>query len=485
MEEDTATSVKLNFTAPADVECNVCIGRKRKKAKQSCLECCASFCKTHIDLHNILHVGKRCKLVATGRLQETLCPNHNKVIEAFCQTDQKCICRLCIMDEHRTHDFISINYKVAEKKIKLVKMQKETTELIQTWEKEEQNLKQAIEAYKTSAKEAVERNSREFTQLIQSMERRQSAVKELIVAQEEATVKQVKERLERLKWEITDLKKKDAELQHLKRLFQADDNVHFLQNVSLVSHLTKSIQIPALLVQPHSLFQLATKAVSDLIKQLNIICQWRFMTISQRVKSTGIVSSSQPRTHQELLKYASKLTLDLNTVHKYISLSNKNTVLTAVNMSVDYPNHPNRFERRVQALCSEGLQGAPQYWEVECGVNGSWVCIAVSYKGICRKGKTAPLFGRCKSSWALRNFGGLYEYWHDNKSRLLQEKSSLGSRIGIYLDHGAGILAFYNVASNISLIIKVQTKFTEPVYAGFGLIGTGSQIKLCDLNAKK
>lgn len=171
-------------------------------------------------------------------------------------------------------------------------------------------------------------------------------------------------------------------------------------------------------------------------------------------------------------------------MHKYISLSDKNAVLTAVNMSVDYPNHPDRFDRRVQAMCSERLWGAPRYWEVECGFNGSWVCIAVSYKRISRKGKKAPLFGRCKNSWALRNFGGLYEYWHDNKSTLLQDKSTLGSRIGIYLDHGAGILAFYNVTSIISLILKIQTKFTEPVYAGFGLIGTGSQIRLSDLIVK-
>lgn len=155
--------------------------------------------------------------------------------------------------------------------------------------------------------------------------------------------------------------------------------------------------------------------------------------------------------------------------------------LTAVHMSQDYPYHPDRFERRMQASCSEGLRGSPRYWEVECGAKGSWVNIAVSYKVIKRKGKQAPLFGRCKSSWALRNYGGIYEFWHDNKCQKTYRDRSLDcSRIGIYLDHGAGILAFYNVSDNFSIIYKAQTQFTEPVYAGFGLVGIGSHIRLCD-----
>lgn len=117
MEEDMATSEKLDFTAPADVECNVCIGRKRKKAKRSCLGCRRSFCRTHLELHNVLHVGKGCKLVASGRLQERICTKHNKLMKAFCRTDQKCVCHLCIMDEHKNHDFASINDGAAEKKV--------------------------------------------------------------------------------------------------------------------------------------------------------------------------------------------------------------------------------------------------------------------------------------------------------------------------------------------------------------------------------
>ncbi|XP_027004438.1 tripartite motif-containing protein 16 isoform X4 [Tachysurus fulvidraco] len=472
MDEKTAKSADLSYTAASDVECDVCTERKQK-AEQFCLDCMASFCKNHLDLHNIMHMGKRHRLVeAKISLKDSICPKHNKLMKIFCRKDQQCICHLCINNKHKNHDVVLIGDEVPEKKMKLGKMQKQTVKRIQTREKEEQGLKQAIKSFKASAVMAVEDSERSFTELIRSIEMRQCTVKELILAQEEAAVKKVNTFLERLEQEISDLKSRDAELQHLEQLSQAENDIYFLQ----------FIQNPTLSVNPSCPFDLSIEAVSDLNKKLHIIWQWSFMTISERVKNTAIVSAPLPRTYQELLKYAIKLTLDTNTVHNSLQLSNLNKELTAVQTSANYPSHPDRFERRMQALCREGLRGSPRYWEVECGTKGSWINIAVSYKRIQRKGKQAPLFGRCKDSWALRSYGDIYQFWHGNKYQKPPTDTSLDcSRIGIYLDHGAGILAFYNVSGNFSLISKVQTQFTEPVYAGFGLVGTGSHIRLCDL----
>lgn len=117
MDEKTAPSVDLNYTATSDVECDVCTGRKRK-AEQSCLECMSSFCESHIDLHKILSVGKRHKLVAaTGSLKESICPKHGKLMEIFCRKDQQCICHLCITNKHKNHDVVLIEDEVPEKKV--------------------------------------------------------------------------------------------------------------------------------------------------------------------------------------------------------------------------------------------------------------------------------------------------------------------------------------------------------------------------------
>ncbi len=85
---------------PGDVECDICTGRKHKAVK-SCLVCLESYCQTHFERHEEFRSGKRHKVTdATGRLQQMICHQHDKLLEVFCRTDQQCVCMLCAMDEH-------------------------------------------------------------------------------------------------------------------------------------------------------------------------------------------------------------------------------------------------------------------------------------------------------------------------------------------------------------------------------------------------
>ncbi|KAJ8278249.1 hypothetical protein GJAV_G00085560 [Gymnothorax javanicus] len=54
-------------------------------------------------------------------------------------------------------------------------------------------------------------------------------------------------------------------------------------------------------------------------------------------------------------------------------------------------------------------------------------------------------------------------------------------RIGVYLDHRAGTLSFYSVSDTMTLLHRVQTTFTQPLYPGFWVYNCGSCVKLCDL----
>uniref|UniRef100_A0A8C1PA73 RING-type domain-containing protein n=1 Tax=Cyprinus carpio TaxID=7962 RepID=A0A8C1PA73_CYPCA len=86
---------KLQSVVPAgagDVQCDVCTGRKHRAVK-SCLLCLNSYCQNHLEQHESLFKGKRHSLIeATGGLQEMNCQKHEKLLEVFCRTDQKCIC---------------------------------------------------------------------------------------------------------------------------------------------------------------------------------------------------------------------------------------------------------------------------------------------------------------------------------------------------------------------------------------------------------
>ncbi len=111
---------KLTAAVPAgseDMECDICTGRKCKAVK-SCLVCLESYCQTHFEHNEEFHSGKQHKVTdATGRLQQMICHQHDKILEVFCRTDQQCVCVLCITDEHKNHETISTAAERKEKEV--------------------------------------------------------------------------------------------------------------------------------------------------------------------------------------------------------------------------------------------------------------------------------------------------------------------------------------------------------------------------------
>uniref|UniRef100_A0A8C2BY60 Uncharacterized protein n=1 Tax=Cyprinus carpio TaxID=7962 RepID=A0A8C2BY60_CYPCA len=111
-----------------DVQCDVCTERKYKAVK-SCLVCLESYCQNHLEQHESWFRGKRHNLTdATGRLQEMICQKHEKLLEVFCRTDQKCICMQCTIDEHKSHDTVSTAAQRTENQVFKTKLQLNYTE---------------------------------------------------------------------------------------------------------------------------------------------------------------------------------------------------------------------------------------------------------------------------------------------------------------------------------------------------------------------
>uniref|UniRef100_A0A3B3DRZ8 NACHT domain-containing protein n=1 Tax=Oryzias melastigma TaxID=30732 RepID=A0A3B3DRZ8_ORYME len=173
-----------------------------------------------------------------------------------------------------------------------------------------------------------------------------------------------------------------------------------------------------------------------------------------------------------LRKYSCRLTIDKNTVNRNLKLSDNNRKINLEKeFLMDYPDHPDRFDMCHQLLCRDALTGRC-YWEVE------WrdlVYLAVSYRGICRKGNGHEcVFGWNSQSWTLicSDVHG-YSVCNNKRETYISSFSSSSSssshRAAVYVDYPAGTLSFFRV-SNDSLIHlhTFNTTFTEPVYPGFG-----------------
>uniref|UniRef100_A0A9J7YJT2 Tripartite motif-containing protein 16-like n=1 Tax=Cyprinus carpio carpio TaxID=630221 RepID=A0A9J7YJT2_CYPCA len=468
---------KLQSVVPAgagDVQCDVCTGRKHRAIK-SCLVCLDSYCQNHLEQHESWFKGKRHSLIeATGRLQEMICQKHEKLLEVFCRTDQKCICVLCTMDEHKNHDTVSAAAQRTEKQKQLKETQKTLQQRIQQREKDLQQLRETVESHKRSAQTAVKDSERIFTELIRSIERSRSELIRLIRDQEKTAVSRAEERLERLEQEINDLRRRDAELEQLSH---TQDHIQFLQSFQSLSAPPESTDVNDDLFSSLVSSDALRESVHQLRDKLEDFCKEELKKISDRVTFTNIV----PRTRKDFLQYSHQLTLDLNTVNKYLRLSESNRVITTTKTVQLYPDHPDRFDYFQQVLCRESVCGRC-YWELQW--SGDYVRLSVSYKSISRKGRgNECLFGLNDQSWSLICSPDSYSFIHNNKETVLPLES-ISSRIGVFVDHSAGTLSFYSVSDTMSLIHTVQTTFTQPLYPGFGfnsglfILWPGS-VKLC------
>lgn len=127
----------------------------------------------------------------------------------------------------------------------------------------------------------------------------------------------------------------------------------------------------------------------------------------------------------------------------------------------------------LQVLCAEPLSGFRHYWEVEWSGEFS---VGVTYKSISRKGKNShSLLGYNNRSWSLLCSDSGYSAWHNKTDKEIPSMSK-ASRIGVYLDYAGNSVSFYAVSENMELIYRFQAKFTEPLYAGFGV---GASVLLC------
>uniref|UniRef100_A0A3Q3F9B1 B30.2/SPRY domain-containing protein n=1 Tax=Labrus bergylta TaxID=56723 RepID=A0A3Q3F9B1_9LABR len=457
------------YAGPEDVACDVCTGRKLKACK-SCLQCLASYCEKHLQPHFEAAPLKKHKLVEPSKkLQENVCSRHNEEMKVFCRTDQQSICLLCLMDEHKGHDTVSAAAERSERQRELEVSRQNIQQRIQDREKDVKLLQQEVEAINGSADKTVGNSEKIFTELIRLMEKRRSDVKQQVRSQQQTEVSRVRELQEKLEQEITELKSKDAELE---KLSHTEDHNQFLHDYPSLSPLSESTHSSSIKIRPLK--------VRD---KLQDVLREKWTNISQTVTEVDVLLSEpepEPKTRAEFFKYSCDITLDPNTAYTQLLLSDGNRKVTVMSEEQSYSSHPDRFTDWWQVLSKESLMGRC-YWEVE--LRGD-VSVAVTYKNISRAGLSYECwFGGNDKSWVLDCYNNSYNFWYNKVRTPVSGPQS--SRVGVYLDHRAGILSFYSISETMTLLHRVQTTFTQPLHAGLGFNWLnwlkGESAELCKL----
>ncbi|XP_069779358.1 uncharacterized protein [Narcine bancroftii] len=477
--------------APAQgIPCDFCTDQKLQAVK-SCVVCLASYCQVHLQPHSINPVFKDHQLIDPIKdIEDRKCPEHRKPLELFCRTDQRCVCCLCAISEHRQHNTVSLEEEVSELKKKLHGRQAEVDSLIQETTDEIGKLKQKIDSIKDSVLQVKLKAKHKCTELVKVVEKAQRDVLRFLEEEEGAVVSQVEESMMQLQSALAGMQRTRLQLQASLR---SDDCLSMMQEHQQLNRLVETC--PLLPCQIDAKFSAVESAMTELSNHITEQLHSCFdphldregtkdheISVSINKPDTCLTENKPDSNYRETadyLQYALHLTFDPNTAHKHLLLSDDKQTVTDVDPDcVPYAEHQDRFNSFPQVLCTQSISDGCCYWEVE--VSGLWAGIGLTYRGIQRKGsKMSSLIGRNDLSWCLLYSNSKISALHNKEEVILQ--SGRHKRIGVYLDYSEGTLEFYGVSNMMRLIHRFKTVFTEPVYPAF-FVFLGTSLSICQLS---
>ncbi|XP_030635172.1 zinc-binding protein A33-like [Chanos chanos] len=423
-----------------DVSCDICTEEKLVALK-SCLMCLTSYCETHLEPHQRVSALMRHKLIdPVENLEDYICERHERPLELFCRDDQTCVCQFCTEGEHRTHNTVPIEKESERRKTQLRKVQTEVQKMIQDRLKKIQDINKTVKLNKKNTEKEKADVVRIFTALMRSTERAQAKLLEEMEGKQKTAEKEAEGVIKELEQEISDLKRRDTELEQLSH---AEDLLHLLQ-------IYPSVYSP-----PH------TKDWTDISIKTAVSVDTLRRSLTQLKESFN--KTMEKITEMELKniqQFAVDVTLDPDTAYPKLILSEDLKQVTYGDTRQNLPDNPERFDACNCVLGKEGFSSGRFYYEAQVSGKAKWD-LGVARESINRKGEIRlnPKNGYW-TVWLRK--GKRYEARADIPVLLsLKQKPQ---KVGVFVDYEEGVVSFYDVEARSHIYSFTGQTFTEKLY---------------------
>ncbi|XP_067461160.1 golgin subfamily A member 4 isoform X3 [Thunnus thynnus] len=182
---------------------------------------------------------------------------------------------------------------------------------------------------------------------------------------------------------------------------------------------------------------------------------------NEKNKLTDIITELQKNSNEEdKTIYTRQVTLDPNTAHRRLALSDHNTQIHADDDDQDVPDNPGRFDVVLAALGSTGFSTGRHYWEVSVAEANCYL-LGMASESSQRKGTLS--FKPLKGYWTIvLNKQGQYKAMNNRPITLQVQTPPL--MLGILLDYNKGQISFYDAGTRSHLYSFVGQKFTGKIY---------------------
>ncbi|XP_073328650.1 E3 ubiquitin-protein ligase TRIM21-like [Pagrus major] len=440
-QKASSSSSEQQVSKPGEVPCDDCTGTKLKALK-SCLVCLASYCETHLEPHLTKSGLKRHQLIdPVENLEGRMCTKHDKLLELFCKTDQMCVCMLCTVSDHKTHDVVPLKEEYEGKKAELGKTDAEIQQMIQKRRLKIQEMKRSVELSEKDADREIAAGVQVFTALKESVERSQAELIDTIKEKQRETEKQAEGFIKELEQEISELEKRSSEV---KKLSSSKENIFItFQTSPSLNAAPPTKDWTGVSVRPPSYEGTVVRAVNQLEE-----------TLSKQMKKVEL---------KRVQQYAVDVTLDPDTAHPYLILSDDGKQVKCGDVKKNLPDNPERFDKCPCVLAKQSFSSGRFYYEVQVKGKTGWD-LGVARESINRKG---PITASPQN--------GYWTIWLRNKNEydacagppVRLSLKCQPEKVGVFVDYEEGLVSFYDVDAAALIYSFTGCCFTQKLYPLF------------------
>ncbi|KAK7930442.1 hypothetical protein WMY93_006837 [Mugilogobius chulae] len=416
-----------NMPEFAEVPCDMC-SEPKLKALKSCLVCLSSFCETHLQPHLTVSGLKRHQLMEpVENLEDRMCPKHQSPLQLFCETDEKTVCMICSVLEHKNHELLSLEVASESRRSSLLQTQAQTELLVEQRRLKLQQIQRCLELSDTEVHRERAEGLQVFTALMQSVQRRQELFLEELQEKQRLSHRRAQELVQQLEQEICELQKSSSEAERLSR---SQDPLHFLQHCPALTPPAGLKDWSSVSFEPETCEGSATRALRELEKSL----------LRQYKQQYKELSKAELRRLQQS---AVDVTLDPNTAHPRLIISEDLKQVHDTDVKQKLPDSPLRFDPCPVVLGKQSFSSGRFYFEVQVKGKTAWD-LGVAQESINRKGKIT-----------VKPKNGLWCIWLRNKVeyralagpsvRLFPQRAP--QKVGVFVDYDQGLVSFYDADS--------------------------------------
>ncbi|XP_014455419.1 zinc finger protein RFP-like isoform X1 [Alligator mississippiensis] len=451
--------------------CQTCITQYLEGAETdgTCPQCRQTFPQMIVGpnkkLAHFVEIVKSLSVQSAGEARgKVMCNEHGEALKLFCETDQKLICLICRESRlHRAHNVAPMQEASKQYKeqtcIQLEILKEERKKLQEQKERENQKYKD----YQEKAEIEMQEILAGYEKLYQFFQEKERLLRVQLRDLEEETDKNHKETITQLSEEISCL---NSLIEELEEKYQQQTG-DFLQGIKSMLSRCERKQLR----MPGEIFSKLNKKLRKLTAQKMALRE----TLGQF--QDDLPSSQKKARWQQHGSYnVVKVTLDPDTAHPCLLLSEDRRSMTQGRNRQNVPDNPERFDPAHYVLGSEGFTLGRHTWEVNVAKVHSWA-LGVARESVRRKGEIIPSPDR--GIWAVRCCMGRLRALTSPTYTPVVLNCTL-SKVRVCLDCAGGWVSFLDADAEAALFTFPPASFNgEKIRPLFSVWMTGAALSLC------